>query len=117
MSLPQKEGPTQNTNTTTNTSSNTNQVSSASKLPPEWFQNAWQTILGLGGDLYGDLAGTVAGLTPDQQNASYWANEALQNYVMRPQIPAYDVFGMGSQWDEGAYPVAEAGFGGIDKAV
>jgi hypothetical protein len=112
----QKPGPTSNTNTNTITNQTSSQ--NASKLPPEWFTNAWQTILGLGGDIYGNLATPVAGLTTDQQSASMWMNEALQQYIMqRPRVPALDVFGMGNQWDQGAYPVSEAGFGGINTAT
>jgi len=84
----QKPGPTTNTNSTTNSNSNTssNRVGSSvvNTQLPDWYLQAWQSMLGLGGDLYGGLATPVAGLTGDQMTASYMANDALQNYMTAP---------------------------------
>jgi hypothetical protein len=112
----QKPGPTANTNSTTNTNATTQTNSNSNRTGtsvvntelPQWYLDAWQSMLGLGADMYGGLATPVAGLTTDQMSGSYWANDALQDYMTRPQIPAYDVFGMGSQWDKGVMPVAQA---------
>ena len=38
---------------------------------------------------------------PDQEHASWLTNAALQDFMNRQQIPAYDVFGMGQNWDQG----------------
>jgi hypothetical protein len=112
----QLPGPTANTNTTQQQSGTTQAQRTGTSVVntelPDWYLGAWQSMLGLGGDLYGGLATPVAGLTPDQLSASYWANDALQDYMTRPQIPAYDVFGMGQQWDKGVMPVAQAAMPG-----
>jgi hypothetical protein len=63
---------------------------------PGWFQQQWQNIVGQGNDLSNNLAFRTMGLTPDQMTASIGANNALDSWLSRPQIPAYDVFGMGS---------------------
>jgi hypothetical protein len=116
----QKQGPTANTNSTTttnsNTSSNRNGSSVVNTQLPQWYLDAWQSMLGLGADMYGGLATPVAGLTTDQMTSSYLANDALQGYTTRPQIPAYDVFGMGSQWDKGPVQAVQVGQGGQAEA-
>ncbi len=95
-----KEGPTttQNTNTTGSTSQNL----------PSWFLSEWQNLLGQGHDLNTGLLTPVAGLMPDQEAASWLTNAALQEFMNRQRIPAYDVFGMGQNWDQGVIPVAQA---------
>ena len=94
------EGPTttQNTNTTGSTSQNL----------PTWFLTEWQNLLGQGRDLNNTLVAPVAGLMPDQEHASWLTNAALQEFMNRQRIPAYDVFGMGQNWDQGVIPVAQA---------
>ena len=96
------EGPTQ----TTNTSATTN--TQAQQSLPDWFLNEWQGLLGQGNALNTSLATPVAGLMPDQEHASWLTNAALQEFMNRQRIPAYDVFGMGQNWDQGAIPVAQA---------
>jgi hypothetical protein len=116
-----KSGPSvtqqSNTNTNTNTTGtqNTNQNQAGTQLVstalPDWYNNAWQNLLGQGQNLYNNLQGQVAGLTPDQQNASLLANTALQRYMGGYNIPAYDVFGMGRDWDKGMPTAAQASVG------
>jgi hypothetical protein len=109
-----KSGPsaTQQTNTNTSGTQNTNQSQSGTQLVstalPDWYSNAWQNLLGQGTNLYNNLQGQVAGLTPDQQNASLLANTALQRYMGGYNIPAYDVFGMGRDWDKGLPSATQA---------
>lgn len=109
-----KQGPstTQQQNTVTNTNQNTNQQQSGTQLIstvlPDWYQNAWQNLLGEATNIYNNQQGMVAGLTPDQQNASLLANTALQRYLGGYNIPAYDVFGMGQDWDKGLPNAAQA---------
>jgi hypothetical protein len=89
-SLPTKAGPsTAGTNT-----SNTNSIANVSL--PEWFQSYWQNVLGQGQGLSNDLNYRTAGLTPDQITGSIATNNALASWLNRPQVPAYDVFGMAS---------------------
>jgi hypothetical protein len=89
-SLPTKAGPsTAGTNT-----SNTNSIANVSL--PEWFQSYWQNVLGQGAGLSNDLNYRTAGLTPDQITGSIATNNALASWLNRPQVPAYDVFGMAS---------------------
>jgi hypothetical protein len=63
---------------------------------PSWFTDAWQSILGAGSDLAQNQHYYTAGLVPDQITSSIAANNALDQWLSRPQIPAYDVFGMAS---------------------
>ena len=95
-----KEGPT--------TTQNTNTAGSTSQNLPSWFLSEWQNLLGQGHDLNTGLLTPVAGLMPDQEAASWLTNAALQEFMNRQRIPAYDVFGMGQNWDQGVIPVAQA---------
>jgi hypothetical protein len=114
MSL-QKPGPTTNTstNSTTNTTANSSGLSTISL--PDWYTQYFQNLLGEGNNLYGGLNYTTMGMVPDQWMASNLGNYALQDYINRPQVSAYDVFGMGNQWDKG--PPQGAGFAGAPAAV
>jgi hypothetical protein len=94
------EGPTTTTNS--NTSGTTQQNL------PSWFLSEWQNLLGQGHDLNTGLLTPVAGLMPDQEAASWLTGGALQEFMNRQRIPAYDVFGMGQNWDQGVIPVAQA---------
>jgi hypothetical protein len=96
------QGPT----TTTNTSGTTN--TQLQQSLPSWFLSEWQNLLGQGHDLNTGLLTPVAGLMPDQEAASWLTNSALQEFMNRQRIPAYDVFGMGQNWDQGVIPVAQA---------
>jgi hypothetical protein len=96
------EGPTQTTNTSGTTKTQVQQSL------PDWFLNEWQGLLGQGNDLNTSLLTPVAGIMPDQEHASWLTNAALQEYMNRQRIPAYDVFGMGQNWDQGVIPVAQA---------
>lgn len=92
------EGPTRTTNTTGTTNATL----------PSWFLTEWQSLLGQGHDLNTGLLTPVAGLMPDQEAASWLTGGALQEFMNRQRIPAYDVFGMGQNWDQGVIPVAQA---------
>ncbi len=114
----QKPGPTANNNSTTNTNSSRTGSSVVNTTLPDWYLQAWQSMLGLGADLYGGLATPVAGLTGDQMDASYWTNDALQKFLTAPRVPAYDVFGMGGQWDKGPMTAVSAAMpGGMGSAA
>lgn len=104
----QKPGPTASSSGTSNSTTNTtaNATQNASTSPPQWFLDQWKAILGGGNDLYSNFAYPTMGLTPDQQNSSYLTNLALQNFMTKPQVSAYDSFGMGTGWDKGAPPQA-----------
>jgi len=77
--------------------------------PAAWYTQQFQDIMNSGNLLYGGLAGQTPGLMPDQITASQVMNAGLQNYMMQPQVPAYDVFGMGNQWNTGPFPVSTVG--------
>jgi hypothetical protein len=109
MSFGSKSGPS----TTNQSNTQTNSVAAA--VPPDWYTNAWQSILASGQDLTNNLNYQVAGLTPDQMNASGFLNDAISGYMTRNQIPAYDVFGMGNQWQTGN-PSVQQGGGGATAA-
>ncbi len=98
MSLGSKAGPTTNTNTTT---SGTSTVAL-----PDWYNQYFQNVLGQGNNLYNGLNYTVMGQMPDQTMASMLTNYGLQNFVNRPEVSAYDVFGMGNNWQNGGPPTA-----------
>jgi hypothetical protein len=91
------EGPT----TTSNTNSVTRNSSNVQQSLPDWFLNEWQSLLGQGNSLNNSLLTPVAGIMPDQEAASWLQNSALQDFMNRQQVPAYDVFGMGQNWDQG----------------
>jgi hypothetical protein len=74
----------------------TNRTDSSSTTLPAWFQNQWQSLIDQGNDLGANLNYRTMGLVPDQMTASIGANNALDQWLGRPQIPAYDVFGMAS---------------------
>jgi hypothetical protein len=101
MSLPSVNTGTTNTNTNTNSVANTSSSNFQTTSPPQWYLDAWQSVLGRGQDILNTSPYTVAGMMPDQETASMLTNQLVQNYMQRPQIPAYDVFGMGNQWDTG----------------
>lgn len=100
------EGPTKTSNTSGTTNSQIQQQIQQSL--PDWFLNEWQGLLGQGHDLNTGLLTPVAGLMPDQEAASWLTGGALQEFMNRQRIPAYDVFGMGQNWDQGVIPVAQA---------
>jgi hypothetical protein len=85
MSL-QKSGPS---TATTGSSQSIQNVSL-----PEWFQSYWQNALGQATGLSQNQNYLTAGLTPDQITGSVATNNALASWLNRPQVPAYDVFGM-----------------------
>ena len=98
------EGPTTNTNSSniSNTSGTSTSAESVQQTLPDWFLTEWQNLLGQGNWLNQNLQTPVAGLTPDQEHSSWLMNAALQGFMNRPNIPAYDVFGMGAELGSGA---------------
>jgi len=95
---------------TTSSTGTSNQLQNftSSYNPAPFYTQQFQDILNAGNTLFGGASQLSPGLTPDQIQASLLMNAGVENYMMQPSVPAYDVFGMGNQWDRGPFPVTTA---------
>jgi hypothetical protein len=91
---------------------------------PQYAQDAQKNLLGTGQNLISQFTGgnpnySVMGLTPDQLTAQDLTRQTAQGVFQTPQIPAYDVFGMGKDWNTGSpvsTPTAQAGQASVTNA-
>lgn len=92
---------------------------------PAHITSAQKDLLGRAQNLTSGFTGaapnfSVMGLTPDQLLAGDLTRQTAMGVFSKPQIPAYDVFGMGKDWNTGqavSTPTAQAGQASVTNAT